>query len=221
MSFSAWLRQLDFTYVFTLLLSALAALLCITVHESAHGLVACALGDRTAKDAGRITLNPIKHVDLLGLVMLAVAHVGWAKPVPINMRNFKNPKVGMAVSALAGPVSNLIFGFLAMCGYYWCLRVGSGTLMAYLALFLEYLAIVNCGLAVFNFIPISPLDGSKVLLAFLPERVYYKLMRVERYGMILLVALVFFGIMDGFLDTGIDWVVQTMWHGVIGIFSAF
>ena len=116
MSISAWLHQLDFSYLLTLLLSAAAALLCITVHESAHGLIAAALGDPTAKRAGRISLNPFKHVDFLGLVMLAVAHVGWAKPVPVDMRNFKNPKAGMALTALAGPVSNLLSGFLALCG---------------------------------------------------------------------------------------------------------
>ena len=116
MSISAWLHQLDFSYLLTLLLSAAAALLCITVHESAHGLIAAALGDPTAKRAGRISLNPFKHVDFLGLVMLAVAHVGWAKPVPVDMRNFKNPKAGMALTALAGPVSNLLFGVLALCG---------------------------------------------------------------------------------------------------------
>lgn len=219
MSISAWLHQLDFSYLLTLLLSAAAALLCITVHESAHGLIAAALGDPTAKRAGRISLNPFQHVDFLGLVMLAVAHVGWAKPVPVDMRNFKNPKAGMALTALAGPVSNLLFGFLALCGYYFCLRYGQGEAAVYLGLFLQDLAVINCGLAVFNVIPISPLDGSKVLFAFLPQRAYSWLMRYERYGMLLLILLVVLGCLDGFLNTGLQWVVQGMWRGVAGLFS--
>ena len=201
MSISAWLHQLDFSYLLTLLLSAAAALLCITVHESAHGLIAAALGDPTAKRAGRISLNPFKHVDFLGLVMLAVAHVGWA------------------LTALAGPVSNLLFGFLALCGYYFCLRYGQGEAAVYLGLFLQDLAVINCGLAVFNVIPISPLDGSKVLFAFLPQRAYSWLMRYERYGMLLLILLVVLGCLDGFLNTGLQWVVQGMWRGVVGLFS--
>lgn len=219
MSFSAWLHQLDFTYLLTLLLSAAAALCCITVHESAHGLAACALGDPTAKRAGRISLNPLRHVDLIGLVMLAVAHVGWARPVPVDMRRFKNPRAGMALTALAGPVSNLLFGFVAMCAYGLCLRGSVAGARLYLLLFLQNLAVINCGLAVFNLIPIAPLDGAKVLFAFLPPRAYEKLMRYERYGMLLLVALVLFGWMDGFLGQSVDWVVQWMWRGVSGLLA--
>ena len=135
------------------------------------------------------------------------------------MRNFKNPKAGMAVTALAGPVSNLLFGFLALCGYYFCLRYGQGEAAVYLGLFLQDLAVINCGLAVFNVIPISPLDGSKVLFAFLPQRAYSWLMRYERYGMLLLILLVVLGCLDGFLNTGLQWVVQGMWRGVVGLFS--
>ena len=101
MSFSQWLQQLDFSHLINLGISALAALLCICVHESAHGLAALWLGDPTAKQQGRISLNPLHHVDLVGLIMLAVAHVGWAKPVRIDPRYFKHPKAGMAITALA------------------------------------------------------------------------------------------------------------------------
>ena len=221
MSFSDWITQLDFTYVLTVFVSAIAALFSITVHESAHGLIAYRLGDPTAKNAGRITLNPLRHVDLLGLVMLAVAHVGWAKPVPVDMRYFKNPKRGMALTALAGPVSNLLFAFLAMCGFYWCIRLDPGALDGYLALFLENLVLVNCGLALFNVIPIPPLDGSKVLLAFLPQQMYQRWMRYERYGMLVLIVLVYFGTMDGILARGLDLILQWLWQSVASIFAVF
>ena len=102
----------DFTYILSILLSMVPSLLCITFHELSHGFVAYKLGDDTAKRAGRLTLNPIRHIDPMGLLMMAVFHFGWAKPVPINMYRFKDPKKGMAITALAGPVSNLILAFV-------------------------------------------------------------------------------------------------------------
>ena len=208
MNISQWVRQLDFSYVISLGISALAAILCICVHESAHGLAALALGDPTAKQQGRISLNPLRHVDLVGLVMLAVAHVGWAKPVRIDPRYFKNPKAGMALTALAGPVSNFLLAFLtgfvaALCYVGSELHSGS-TLLCYLFEFFYTTTIISCGLGVFNLIPISPLDGSKVLYAFLPERAYFTLMRYERYGMFLLIALVMFGALNGILGPAVE-----------------
>ena len=208
MNISQWVRQLDFSYVISLGISALAAILCICVHESAHGLAALALGDPTAKQQGRISLNPLRHVDLVGLVMLAVAHVGWAKPVRIDPRYFKNPKAGMAITALAGPVSNFLLAFLtgfvaALCYFGSELHSGS-KLLYYLFEFFYTTTIISCGLGVFNLIPISPLDGSKVLYAFLPERAYFTLMRYERYGMFLLIALVMFGALNGILGPAVE-----------------
>ena len=178
------------------------------MHESAHGLAALALGDPTAKQQGRISLNPLRHVDLVGLVMLAVAHVGWAKPVRIDPRYFKNPKAGMALTALAGPVSNFLLAFLtgfvaALCYFGSELHSGS-KLLYYLFEFFYTTTIISCGLGVFNLIPISPLDGSKVLYAFLPERAYFTLMRYERYGMFLLIALVMFGALNGILGPAVE-----------------
>ena len=218
-AFIDWLNQLQLDMVWDYVVIIAASMLCIMFHEVSHGVVALKLGDPTARDAGRLTFNPIKHVDIWGLLMMAIFRVGWAKPVPVDMRNFKNPKAGMALTALAGPVSNLLFGFLALCGYYFCLRYGQGEAAVYLGLFLQDLAVINCGLAVFNVIPISPLDGSKVLFAFLPQRAYSWLMRYERYGMLLLILLVVLGCLDGFLNTGLQWVVQGMWRGVVGLFS--
>lgn len=208
MNISQWFQQLDFSYVISLGISALAAILCICVHESAHGLAALALGDPTAKQQGRISLNPLRHVDLVGLVMLAVAHVGWAKPVRIDPRYFKNPKAGMALTALAGPVSNFLLAFLtgfvaALCYFGSELHSGS-KLLYYLFEFFYTTTIISCGLGVFNLIPISPLDGSKVLYAFLPERAYFTLMRYERYGMFLLIALVMFGALNGILGPAVE-----------------
>lgn len=199
-SFPAWVRQLDFSFLTDTLLILLASLLCITVHEFSHGLTAYWMGDRTAKSQGRLSLNPIRHIDPMGLLLMAVARFGWAKPVPVNMRNFAKPRLGMALTALAGPVSNILFAFVTL-----LLR---GALMLLLAElknplwlltimdFLAYLVILNCGLAVFNLFPIPPLDGSKVLAAFLPLRLYRLLMKVERYGMIVLAALLLTDLLD-------------------------
>lgn len=150
------------------------------------------LGDNTAKNAGRLTLNPIKHIDIPGLIMLAIFKFGWAKPVPINMNNFKKPRMGMALTALAGPVSNFLLAVVAMLIYgllYKSLILAGGVGEFVLETFF-YIAYISCALAVLNIIPIPPLDGSKVLFSFLPDHIYYKLMRYERFGMILLFILI-------------------------------
>ncbi|MCI8843432.1 MAG: site-2 protease family protein [Oscillospiraceae bacterium] len=196
-----WLRQLRFDNLLSTALAVAASLLCIVVHETCHGLIAWWLGDGTAKNAGRLTLNPLRHIDIVGLAMMAILKFGWAKPVPIDMRNFKNPKAGMAVTAAAGPISNILLAFVfllirsAVMGLY---LERSGGVGGWLVLneFLEYVIVISAGLAVFNLIPISPLDGSKILFAFLPQEAYFKLMRYERYGMLVLIAALFFGWLD-------------------------
>ena len=202
-------HNLDWSVLTDILFSVIPALICITLHELSHGAVACALGDTTAKDAGRLTLNPIRHIDPWGLVMMVLFRFGWAKPVPVNMYRFKDPKKGMAITALAGPVSNLIIAavFLFLYGLlYWPLYM-HGTAFTYRLLeMIMTTAYMSLALAVFNILPISPLDGSKVLFAFLSDRAYAKLMRYERYGMLIVMLLVVSGGLSGYLSTVTGWI---------------
>ena len=202
----------DFSRILSLLLSVIPALICITLHELSHGLVALWLGDDTAKRAGRLTLNPIKHLDPMGLIMMVAFHVGYAKPVPVNMYRFKDPKRGMALTALAGPVSNLIIAavFLFLYGLAVPPLYGS-TAGRYVLQLLSTTAVMSIGLAIFNFLPIPPQDGSKVLLSLLSDESYAKLMRVERYGSLLVFALAMTGALGGPLNRAISFVYNTMY----------
>lgn len=219
-------QHLDWSVLTGMLLRVVPALLCITLHELAHGFTAYRLGDNTAKQMGRLTLNPIKHIDVVGLIMMMLFRFGWAKPVPVNMHNFKRPKWYMAITAIAGPVSNIliavvafaIFGltFTALGGAF-VFSAGGVTINAEgvgsVVIEIIYLtAYLSTALAIFNLLPIPPLDGSKVLFSLLPERVYFKLMRYERYGMIVLV--IFLSV-DRIFNTNvfgstIGWLTQTL-----------
>ena len=196
----------DFSYLLGILLGVIPSLVCITLHELSHGLAAYRLGDDTAKRAGRLTLNPLKHLDLMGLVMMVVAHVGWAKPVPVNMMNFKNPKRGMAVTALAGPACNVLITcvFFFLYGLFYRLLSTGSAAAQYLLDMIRLTAVISMGYAVFNIIPIPPLDGSKVLFSLVSDSAYYKLMRYERYGMVLLYLLVFTNLLGAPLRTAIS-----------------
>lgn len=185
-----------------------AVLLTLIIHELCHGLAAYGLGDPTAKRMGRLSLNPVRHLDPIGALMLLVVGFGWAKPVRVDSRYFEKPKRDMALVALAGPVSNFLLSILAIGGIR-LLTLFSGVAkelyvlvyfpdavgipVAILGRFLLYLATISAGLGLFNLIPIPPLDGSKVLGAFLPDRYYWKLMQYERFGMIILIVLIMFG----------------------------
>lgn len=188
----------------------LPALLAIIVHEVSHGWVACFYGDKTAKFAGRLTLNPIKHVDLVGTivvpVLLFIMHTGflfgWAKPVPVDPRNFKKPLAHMAVVALAGPASNLIMAFAWACFMKVVVTINPEVSLAVTALFyMSYIGIVfNLMLAALNIIPIPPLDGSRILAALIPKRAVYYLGQIEPYGFFILLALMMTGILWFILD---------------------
>ena len=206
--FSDFLASFDIGKLLILLISVVACVLCITVHELCHGLTALLLGDRTARDAGRLTLNPLAHLDPVGLLMLLVARVGWAKPVPVDLRRFRHPKRDMAITALAGPVSNVLLALFAMGIASILYRGVSGLFGAYLLFFLCYVCVLSVGLALFNLIPLPPLDGSKILSSLLPDRLYLSYMRVERYLLIVVVALAWFGFFSGPLSTGIGGMVR-------------
>ena len=197
----------DFSYLLGILQSVIPSLICITLHELSHGLVAYRLGDDTAKRAGRLTLNPLKHLDPIGLLMMVTVHFGYAKPVPVNMNKFKNPKRDMAITALAGPVSNVVITlvFLLLYGLLY-LPLQGDAVGEYLLDMLDLTAYISIGYAIFNILPIPPLDGSKVLFSVLDEESYRKLMRYERYGGLILMALVWSGVLGTPLSTAIRWV---------------
>ena len=193
------------------LLRILPALLCITIHELAHGFAAYKLGDTTAKDLGRLTLNPIKHIDPVGLLMMLLIGFGWAKPVPVDMRNFKHPKWYMAITAFAGPFSNILLAVVVMF-ILGLVATSLGVLVGFnswhvmftndttgtIYLIIRNTASLSIGLAVFNMLPIPPLDGSKVVFSLLPEKTYYKVLRYERYGIILLLIVMNSGLIFNF-----------------------
>ena len=190
---SIW-NGLDWSYLLNIELSVVPSLLCITFHEVSHGYVAYRLGDTTAKDDGRLTLNPLKHIDTRGLLMMVVFKFGWAKPVPVNMMRFRSPKRGMALTALAGPVSNVLLALVFLFLYGLLYRALYS--VQFLLEMIWLTAYISLALAIFNIIPVSPLDGSKVLFALLPDAAYAKLMRYERYGMALLMLLLLTGVLD-------------------------
>ena len=185
-----------FQILLTLLFMLPPMMLALSLHESAHGYIAWKCGDNTAYNLGRLTLNPLKHLDPVGFICLLVFGYGWANPVPINTRHFKNPKRGMALSALAGPVANLLLGVLCavVAGVLWgCYSYTYyfTTAPAYWTLVLRLLeealyfsAMINFVYMTFNMIPVPPFDGSRVLLFFLPPRAYFGIMRYERQIMI-------------------------------------
>jgi len=173
-----------------------AVMLALTVHELMHGLVAYKLGDPTAKYAGRLTINPLAHIDPLGLICMIFFRFGWAKPVPVNMRWFKRPKRDMALVAAAGPVSNLLFGTICVFVYYLlALYAPESAIIDAVLSFTATLAALNVGFAVFNLLPLPPLDGSRILGLIIPNRWYWQLMRYERYIQLAVMVLLYMGIL--------------------------
>ena len=191
--------------IMSILLTVPTVLLSLSIHEAAHGYVAYKMGDRTAFNLGRVTLNPLKHLDPIGAICMLLFGYGWAKPVPINARNFENPKKGMALTALAGPVSNFILGIIGV--FLYCLVLFSANtevvvkaisrnetlfiLVRVIITFLYYFAYLNFLYMVFNLIPVPPFDGSRIFSSFLPTRVYFSIMRYERYYLIAILGISF------------------------------
>lgn len=193
------------------LLRAVVMLIIIPFHEAAHALVSWKLGDPTAKNAGRLSMDPARHFDPVGALCMVIGGVGWAKPVGINPRNFKNPKRGMAISAAAGPASNLLLAFVATIVYKALIYATWGGLPSLLDDFLWYMISMNISLAVFNLLPAPPFDGSRIALLFLPQRLYFRIMRYERYIMGAVLILV----LAGLLNRPLGFLVNAVWRGML------
>ncbi len=210
-------------------------LLALCVHETAHGWAANKLGDPTARNLGRLTLNPLKHLDPLGTICMLFFGFGWARPVPIMTRNFKNPKRDMALSAAAGPISNLLLALIGLLGsrIFRTVMVNTGlifeqngllyaatestfavNLITYTQLFFNLFYGLNVSLAVFNLLPVPPLDGSRIWFSFLPARLYFKVMQHEQTIQLILMAALWMGFLDkplsllvGLVMRGMEWII--------------
>lgn len=193
----------------TFLLLAVPLLYSVILHEIAHGLVASWFGDNTAKYSGRLTLNPMAHLDPMGTLMLFFVGFGWAKPVPVNYNNLNNSRLGIMAVALAGCITNILLATVAI--FLMQLQVFN-TNPAFATIF-PIVIKINIILAAFNLIPIPPLDGSKVLMGFLPEEAQSNLARIEPYGFFIIIILLYTGILYPVIDF-----IQSILYGLIGLF---
>ena len=190
-------EQFNWGDLFDALGRVLAVLICLTVHETCHGLAALALGDPTAKRMHRLSFNPLHHIDWLGLLAMFLCGFGWAKPVPVDMRYFKHPRQGMALTALAGPAANFLTALAAVGVSSAVFHLAPlGPAAVFVLCFLSNMALLGVGMGLFNLIPLSPLDGSKILFALLPDRIYYTILRYEKYVMGVVILLVLVGVFD-------------------------
>ena len=222
MLFDAIRGNLSLTQVIVGLISSFVVIfLTLPIHEWAHGFVSTKLGDPTPRWQGRLTLNPIAHIDWIGAAGIVLFGIGWAKPVQVDARYYKNPKWGMALVALAGPLSNVIVAFIALllknlvyAVFFWTGIIENAYNFYFvLKLFFYYIAQINVYLAVFNLIPIPPFDGSRILFTFLPQKYYFKIMRYERYIFIGILALLYTGVLDkpiGYLSDAVLSGVSTL-----------
>ena len=213
-------------WLINLLLSLPSILIALSVHECAHAWAAYKLGDPTAKNFGRMTINPLKHLDPLGVLCMIIAGFGWARPVPVTSRNLQKPRRDMVLISLAGPASNIVLAFFGLL----VLRIMEALVLPALSptslsnfgisaivMLLEFLVLfcsLNAGLAIFNLLPIPPLDGSHLLALILPSRIYFKYVRYERYISFVLVLLLVFDVLDtplfylrSYLMMGLEWII--------------
>lgn len=216
--------MLDFN-IMRILINIPIVLVSLTVHEFAHGWVSSKQGDPTPKMTGRLTLNPFAHIDPIGMVLMILTGFGWAKPVTVDPRYYKNKKRGMALTAIAGPLTNFIMAFvgillsfgLKLLAIYLMLKQGTDIkFLAQAAGFFDYFAQINLCFMVFNLIPIPPLDGAKVLGMFLPDRVYYNMLQYERYAMLIIMALAITGVFGSIIGYGVSIVYNGIWNVLTG-----
>lgn len=209
----------DPQYIVQLLLSLPIVLFSLAFHEASHAYVAHKLGDDTAKNLGRLTLNPLKHIDPVGALSMLFFGIGWAKPVPIMTRNFEKPKLGMILSAGAGPLSNLILSIIGVIIYVpvaWFIGRTNAVTSA-VCTFLYLFHYMNLSLAIFNLFPVPPLDGSRVLLGFLPENLYFGIMKYENYIRLGFIAVIF--ALNRFNISIVGWIVEPISDGMIWLIT--
>lgn len=202
----------DYKGVAQIIFTLAAVTISLTIHEYSHGLISTAQGDDTPRRSGRLTLNPLAHIDPIGFLSLMIFKFGWAKPVPISSRNYKNPRLGIILTSLAGPVSNLLLAFFSILSMY-IFKIQSDGMQVFLA----ELVFLNVGLAVFNLIPIPPLDGSKIFGEIFGGRVSEFIYRIDRKGMIILLILLWIPPVSGLLSNAI-WEIAFWMESVVKIF---
>ncbi len=202
----------DYQSVAKIIFTLAAVTISLTIHEYSHGLISTAQGDDTPRRSGRLTLNPLAHIDPVGFLSLMILKFGWAKPVPISSRNYKNPRLGIILTSLAGPVSNLLLAFFSILSMY-IFKIQSDGMQVFLA----ELVFLNVGLAVFNLIPIPPLDGSKIFGEIFGGRVSEFIYRIDRKGMIILLILLWIPPVSSLLSNAI-WEIAFWMESVVKIF---
>jgi Zn-dependent protease len=208
-------------YIISTLLTLPIILFSLSFHEMAHGYAAYKMGDPTAKNFGRLTLNPLKHLDPIGALCMLIAGFGWAKPVPINARNFKNPRIGMAISGAAGPLSNLLLALISALLLKLVIEVSffarlSTIIVSLLITFLLISVQLNISLAVFNLLPVPPLDGSRILYVFLPPKLYFGVMKYERIIYLILMGALMLGLLSGIMNFITTWIMRGIFF-IVGL----
>ncbi len=211
--------------LFNILVGIPTTLLALSVHEAAHGFVSTRLGDPTPRYQGRLTLNPMAHLDLMGTLLMIITGFGWAKPVQVNPRYYKNQRSGMALVAAAGPISNFLLAFLGIligaAAILICGRLGAVGAVDTISRIMYFFAFRNLCFMVFNLIPMPPLDGFKVAGMFIPNRIYYQVLRYEQYVIFAIMALSLLGAFDMVIGTGVNFFLNLIIRAVLAILGIF